>query len=76
MKATDVARKALMACLVISADSTDIHSTLDVKGAIAPRLMQASRHRGIKASREFLMKNTACAFEWPMNALFAGWNAA
>jgi hypothetical protein len=32
MKVTDVARKALSACFVISADSTDIHSMRLVNG--------------------------------------------
>ncbi len=32
MKVTDVARNALSACLVISADSTDIHSMRSVNG--------------------------------------------
>ncbi len=44
MKATEVARKALSACLVISADSTDIQSMFSVNGfrSFSTRLRSAA----------------------------------
>ena len=59
MKATDVARNALMACLVISADSTAIHSILSVIGASSAAARRRSssdahaHHHPVRSHEDF-----------------------